>query len=143
MIVMRESRGTCSTKHALLRRLAIEQAVGVVLVLGIYEMNERNTPGVGPVLRKYALSFLPEAHCYLRFRQNRVDVTRPINPNPLERIAHFLFEEDISPEQIGEYKTSLHRQFLQQWIAETGTAGGRDLDEIWRIREECISALGR
>jgi hypothetical protein len=141
LIVMRESRGTCSTKHALLRRLAIEQAVDVALVLGIYAMHEHNTPGVGPVLQKYGLSSLPEAHCYLRFRENRVDVTRPINANPPERTARFLFEEDISPEQIGEYKTSLHRQFLQHWIAETNDR--QSLDEIWRIREECIAALSR
>jgi hypothetical protein len=139
LIVIRENRGTCSTKHAILRRLAIEQAVDLALVLGIYEMHERNTPGVGPILKKYGLSSLPEAHCYLRFREDRIDVTRPINTNPPERTARFLYEEDISPDQIGEYKTSLHRRFLQRWIAET--ADGRNLNEIWRIREECISAL--
>jgi hypothetical protein len=141
LIVIRENRGTCSTKHAVLRRLAIEQDVDITLVLGIYEMHERNTPGVGSVLRKYGISSLPEAHCYLRFRDKRVDVTRPINANPPETTGRFLHEEDISPEQIGEYKRSLHRRFLQRWIAET--ADERDLDEIWRIREECISALSR
>jgi hypothetical protein len=141
LVVIRENRGTCSTKHAILRRLAIEQAVDVALVIGIYAMHERNTPGVGPVLRKYGLSSLPEAHCYLRFREKRVDVTRPIKANRPERTARFLYEEDIAPEQIGEYKTGLHRRFLQRWIAET--ADGRGLDEIWRIREECISALSR
>src|SRR5277367_627326 len=60
LIVMRERRGTCSTKHAVLRRLAIEQALDVALVLGIYNMHERNTPGVGPILKKYGLSSLPE-----------------------------------------------------------------------------------
>jgi hypothetical protein len=141
LVVIRENRGTCSTKHAILRRLAIEQAVDVALVIGIYAMHERNTPGVGPVLRKYGLSSLPEAHCYLRFREKRVDVTRPIKANRPVRTARFLYEEDIAPEQIGEYKTGLHRRFLQRWIAET--ADGRGLDEIWRIREECISALSR
>jgi hypothetical protein len=45
VIVLAEQRGTCSTKHALLRRLAIEQGLDIALVLGIYEMTERNTPG--------------------------------------------------------------------------------------------------
>jgi hypothetical protein len=141
LIVIRENRGTCSTKHAVLCRLAIEQAVDVALVLGIYTMHERNTPGVGPVLRKYGLASLPEAHCYLRFREKRVDVTRPFNANTPDTTGRFVHEEDISPEQIGEYKTSLHRRFLQRWIAET--TDGRELDAIWRIREECISALSR
>src|SRR5580698_10132355 len=52
LTVLTEQRGTCSTKHALLRRLAIEQRIDVALVLGIYEMAEQNTPGVGDILRK-------------------------------------------------------------------------------------------
>src|SRR5580693_6979785 len=47
LVVLTERRGTCSTKHALLRRLSIEQEIDLLLILGIYEMNERNTPGVG------------------------------------------------------------------------------------------------
>jgi hypothetical protein len=143
LIVLQEGRGTCSTKHALLRRLAIEQSLNVVLVLGIYEMHERNTPGVGSVFQEHGLETLPEAHCYLRFRESRIDVTRPIDAEPPERIAHFLHEEDITPEQIGDYKTAVHRQFLRRWMAESGNACGRDLDEVWRIREECIAALSR
>jgi hypothetical protein len=142
-IVMREGRGTCSTKHALLRRLAIDQGIDVALVIGIYEMHERNTPGIGPILNKYALAMLPEAHCYLRFRGNRIDVTREVGANPPEFVARFLHEEDIMPEQIGGYKTTLHRNFLQRWLTETGPVAGRDIEEIWRIREECIAALSR
>ena len=37
--VLVEARGTCSTKHALLRRLAIEQSIAIALVLGVYEMS--------------------------------------------------------------------------------------------------------
>jgi len=142
LIVIHERRGTCSTKHALLRRLAAEQGLGVTLVLGIYEMHERNTPGVGPVLEKHQLVSLPEAHCYLRFRGNRIDVTREIDAQAAEESAHFLHEEDIAPEQIGNYKETFHRAFLSRWIAETGTVG-RTVSEVWRIREECIMALSR
>jgi hypothetical protein len=61
--VLTEGCGTCSTKHALLAQLALEQGVVLSLTLGIFEMTEDNTPGVGPVLAQYALSALPEAHC--------------------------------------------------------------------------------
>jgi hypothetical protein len=47
MAVHTEGRGTCSTKHALLAELATEQRLPVALVLGIYLMNERNTPSGG------------------------------------------------------------------------------------------------
>jgi hypothetical protein len=140
LAVVREGRGTCSTKHALLRRVAIEQELEVALVVGIYEMNAENTPGVGSVLERYGLTSLPEAHCYLRYRGKRVDVTHESGTG---RELVFLSEQDIAPEQIGEYKVALHRQFLQRWMIERDVAGGRDLNELWRIREECIAALSR
>lgn len=141
LAVLREGRGTCSTKHALLRRLAMEQSLEVVLAIGIYEMDAQNTPAVGSVLKKHGLAMLPEAHCYLRIPGNRVDVTRENNGNWPASSLKLFHEEDIAPEQIGDYKAALHRQFLRQWIADTGAAGGRNLDEVWQIREECILAL--
>src|SRR5216684_2180856 len=140
LVVLREGRGTCSTKHALLHRLATEQDLEIALVVGIYEMNAQNTPGVGGVLESYALASLPEAHCYLRFRGKRIDVTAE---NGGLRELKFFLEEDIVPEQIGEYNAALHREFLKRWITEGNAAGPWDLEELWQIREECIAALSR
>jgi hypothetical protein len=139
--VIREQRGTCSTKHALLRRLAVEQDLRIALVIGIYCMNGRNTPGVGEVLESHGLDSLPEAHCFLRAGEMRVDVTRAMKQQPSEKITHFIHEEEISPDQIGDYKAALHRRFLRQWMKDTTAGTEYTLDEIWRIRENCIAAL--
>jgi hypothetical protein len=141
--VLREGRGTCSTKHALLAALAEEQGIPVALMLGIYQMDERNTPGVGVVLARHGLCSIPEAHCYLLYGGRRVDLTRS-GAEPAESIARFLHEEPIRPAQIGPYKTEVHRQFIRQWLRhDPGRAGGRSLDEVWQIREACIAALAR
>jgi len=140
LAVMREGRGTCGTKHALLRRLAIEQNLNIALVIGIYEMNQRNTPGVGMVLEKYGLRSLLEAHCYLRSGHKRIDVTRLTADSSAEPITCFIHEEEISADQIGEYKINLHRRFLQQ-CEETAAGTKYALTELWRIREECIASL--
>jgi hypothetical protein len=136
LIVLTEERGTCSTKHALLRRLAIEQNLDIALVLGIYEMAEQNTPGVGDILRKYGLATLPEAHCYVRTAGRRIDVTRAIPA----AIPHFLHEEDIDPAQITGYKNALHKRFLLKW---SSGLGGWQLADLWNIREECIAVLSK
>jgi hypothetical protein len=141
MTVFHDHRGTCSTKHALLRRLAIEQSLEVDLCLGIYYMTERNTPGVGRVLERHSLPLVPEAHCYLRNGHARIDVTRVPGHQPQESITRFVYEETISPDQIGKYKNELHRRFLQQWIAATKPVSASTLEQIWSIREECIAAL--
>jgi hypothetical protein len=141
LAVLRESRGTCSTKHALLKLLAMEQQIEIALVVGIYEMSERNTPGVGRVLAKYSLACVPEAHCYLRYHGIRIDVTRALAEAPAEPIVHFSYEEEITPPQVGEYKVLLHQDFIRRWLTQRRNVVGYDYDEIWRIREQCIAAL--
>jgi hypothetical protein len=135
LAVLTDQRGTCSTKHALIRRLAIEQGIDLVLILGIYEMNERNTPGVGAVLKRHSLRALPEAHCYLRVGDECIDLTSPRPSSGVEPISHFLHEEEIDPTQVTSYKIGVHKNFLQRWITER-QCGEMSLASMWAIREE-------
>src|SRR4051794_40244443 len=51
LAVLHARRGTCSSKHRFLAALAHEcDHTDVTLMLGLYEMSERNTPGIGSVL---------------------------------------------------------------------------------------------
>jgi hypothetical protein len=120
--------------------LAREQQISVALTLGIYAMHERNTQGVGPILEKYDLPFIPEAHCYLTYAKARIDITRS-GVESGEPVTQFLHEETIMPAQIGEYKVALHQEFLRMWVDDGKRAAGRTFEEIWKIREECIAAL--
>ncbi len=135
-----ERRGTCSTKHALLASLASEQRVPLLLTLGLYEMCEANTPGVGATLARYHLVALPEAHCYVRFEETRIDVTRA-GILPAAPIS-FQYEESIEPDQIGEYKVEMHRRFLRSWVERHNPPHSLPWEEAWRVREACIAALG-
>jgi hypothetical protein len=135
LAVLQEHRGTCSTKHALLHRLASEQQINAALTLGIYLMDGRNTPGVSEVLHKYRIVSIPEAHCYLSCDEKRVDVTCLAG----HRLLPVLHEEEISSQQIGNYKVELHRRWLARWAKETKCLYG--VKGLWRVREECIAAL--
>jgi hypothetical protein len=126
----------------LLAELAQEQTLPVVLTLGIYEMHERNTPGVNVVLHRYGLPAIPEAHCYLAYEGMRIDITRS-GVEPTGPIECFLYEEVITPAQIGEYKVQLHQRFLQKWITAQSLAKGLSFTAVWKIREECIAALAQ
>lgn len=141
--VLRLSRGTCSTKHALLAALAEEQKLSLALTLGIYDMHERNTPGVGAVLARYQLAFIPEAHCYVTYEMMRIDVTRS-GAEPAKPISQFLHEETIVPEQIGDYKVAMHRQFVQEWVRHhPEMVAGLSFEQVWQVREACIAALAQ
>ena len=135
LLVLVEGRGTCSTKHALLAELAREHGRRVELRLGVYEMDEQNTPGVGAVLARFGLERIPEAHCYLAYRGVRVDLTLARSGGG--RPQTFVHEERIEPSQIGPYKVERHRKLLREWA----TAHDLDFEYVWRAREECIHAL--
>ena len=138
-LVLSEGRGTCSPKHALLAAVAREQGLEIALTVGIYDMNEANTPGVGEILRAHGLSSIPEAHCYLVHEGRRIDVTRS-GVRPSEPIARFDPEWTIEPSGIGEEKQALHRRHLRRWLRRH-----RELplsfDELWAVREACIRSL--
>ncbi|WP_456279139.1 hypothetical protein [Bacillus sp. AK128] len=140
MLVLSENKGTCSTKHALLAQLCMEQDVrDIKLYTGIYDMNEENTPGVGGVLQQYGLNSIPEAHCYLKYQEGRFDFTRlSVKGEPIQE---FLTELEIIPSQIGDDKVRFHRSYIPTWLKNKDLVHKLSVEKLWEIREECIKAL--
>lgn len=137
LATLEEGRGTCSTKHRFLAALAHECGhTGVVLMLGLYEMCEANTPGVGAVLAAAGFSGIPEAHCYLMHDGRRYDFTGL--PSGPASVFEALFEErSVSPDELVSTKAAYHRCALTKWAR----AHGIEPDRAWAIRENCIELL--
>lgn len=138
-LVLKEGRGTCSSKHALLKQLAdLNDIPNVELVLAMYKMNDRNTPGIELGTLTSDLNYIPEAHCFLRVDGKGIDITT--SKSSLDRIAVDIINETvIQPEQVGQYKIELHQQFLKDWIEDENIS--LKFEEVWRIREKCIGNL--
>ncbi|MFA7326002.1 MAG: hypothetical protein WC121_05005 [Candidatus Kapaibacterium sp.] len=138
-LVLKEKKGTCSSKHAFLKAIALENNQdNVKLILGLYKMNIENTPRIGVELVKNSIDYLPEAHCYLKINDTRIDVTSA-NSN-FEKIRDSLIKEiEIQPHQVSEYKVDYHKKFIEQWIKENGIK--YSFNEIWAIREKCIKNI--
>lgn len=137
--VLIDSSGTCSSKHALIASLAEELSLDVALILGIYEMNEQNTPGVGKILEETGLHAIPEAHCWLRYRGQDTDLTFAEAESFADKKI-FLHTEVIKPEQSTEYKMELHRSQLRAWLRLHDRIN-ITLAKAWSIREKCIESL--
>lgn len=140
LCVMKEQIGTCSTKHAILKRLVDTYGqYGIKLMMGIFKMDSEYAPNIMPILNNNNLPYIPEAHNYLMFNNERIDCTNK-RSRP-EDFEHQLLEElEITPDQITEFKVSYHKQFLSKWL-NNNELSVRALDEIWLIREDCIKAL--
>jgi hypothetical protein len=136
--VFTDNCGTCSTKHALLKYLTDENNFREVkLMMGLYKMNSRNTPGVSATLKKHGLDYIPEAHNYLKYKDQVFDFTKVV---AFDFMKDLLEETEILPEQIGDYKVIYHKNYLQTWLAQN-SAIPYTLNELWEIREQCIRDL--
>ncbi len=136
-LVLDEECGACSTKNAVVKAVAMENGWSQVqLFLGIYNLSENTNPGVGSILTAAQLSFIPEAHVYLKIMNELRDVTGL--PTGLTSFSEYLQNEiEILPDQIGDFKLNWHKKFLLQFAKNQK----RTLEEIITIREACIDKL--
>ncbi|MBK8767550.1 MAG: hypothetical protein IPM01_24235 [Burkholderiaceae bacterium] len=137
LAVLREGRGTGSSKHQLLATVAQGcEHFEVMLTVGLYAMSEANTPGVGAVLAAASVDAIPEARCYLTIDHQRIDFSGAPRgrASPFASLAAEYF---LAPEVLAERKPQLHRQALAQWAP----AHGLSEQAAWDLREACIAAL--
>lgn len=141
-LVLSEMKGTCSSKHALLASLALENGhPEVELIAGIFLMNEETHSRLNVFFADKSYSNIPECHCYLRFRGERFDYTDA--SNRMELIApKIVREQRIDPNQVVDWKIMIHKHYLQGWL-NRNSAFQMTLEEIWRDREEAIRLLGK
>jgi hypothetical protein len=137
-LILKENKGTCSSKHAFLKEIASQNNIpNIKLIIGIYKMNEKNTK-IGTILTENSIDFIPEAHCYLKIDDVRIDCTTP--KSNFAKIENDLLEEiEIEPYQVGEFKIKIHENFIKKWLSDSNAS--IIFEQIWAIREQCIFYL--
>ncbi|MEI7510525.1 MAG: hypothetical protein WCJ62_13800, partial [Flavobacterium sp.] len=63
-----------------------------------------------------------------------------IGSKPSDFENDLLEEIEILPNQITTFKVEYHKKFLQNWLNENNNIE-LNLNELWKIREECIQNL--
>lgn len=134
-----EKKGSCSTKHALVKAIALENDwPGIDLCLGFFSMNGLNTPAVAATLAEHYLNAIPEAHTFLRIDGHYTDLTGAqllISETDIED------EMEIEPEDIGLLKEVMHRGRIAEWKEDEHISLSNE--EIWKVREKCIAVLAK
>jgi len=138
-LVLSERKGTCSSKHALLKSIAdFNNIPNVNLLIGIYRMTELNTPKIGNELTENSFNFIPEAHCYLKINGNRIDLTT--KESEFDKLKKDIIEEkEIEPNEVSKFKVDYHKEFVKRWLKETDSKF--TFNKVWSIREKCIENL--
>ena len=139
-LVIIEERGTCSTKHSVLATLALENNhPEIEIIMGIFLMNSETHPILKDFFKDKHYKFIPEAHCYLRFKGERYDFTS--SENRINEISQKIVREQrIDPHQIGEWKIAIHKDYLKKWLNRQVNLD-INLEQLWDDREKCIKII--
>lgn len=141
-LVLSEGKGTCSSKHALLAELALENGhPEVELIAGIFLMSGETHPKLTGFFAGKNYPNLPECHCYLRVKGERFDFTDTSDTMYLIE-QKLVREQRIDPSQVSDWKIVIHQDYLQRWL-NRNPVFGMTLEEIWKDREEAIGLLSK
>ena len=141
LILFKEGRGSCTTKHAVIATLAEELSLPIVKNIGIYRMIEDLVTGTNEILDRFNLPYVPMVHCFLVYQNYGVDLTEGNNNGKNEPIDEFLFTEAVIPNISGKDEYLLYRNALKNQILLREELQGVDMKRILQAREEGIKLL--
>ena len=141
LILFKEGRGSCTTKHAVVATLAEELGLPIVKNIGIYGMTEDLVTGTNDILDQYNLPYVPMVHCFLVFRDYRVDLTEGNDNGKNRPIEQFLYTEKVIPNISGKDEYLLYRNALRDRILLREELRVVDIKRILQAREEGIKLL--
>lgn len=138
-LVLKEERGTCSTRHALLVALAKELGLPINLGLAIYNLTPQRFPELKDILQKFNIPYIPESHNFMVYNNIFLDITFPgdckiLLPSEVNQ------EEKILPEQIINYKIEVHKKYLEKWYKENDF--NFSMEEFNEAHRQCVTKLG-
>lgn len=141
LILFKEGRGSCATKHAVIATLAEELALPIVKNIGIYRMTEDIVTGTNDILDIFNLPYVPMVHCFLVYQEYRVDLTEG-NVNGKNRsVNRFLHTEKVIPNISAKDEYLLYRGALKEHILLRKELMGVGIKRVLQAREQGIRLL--
>lgn len=143
MILFKENKGNCTTKHAVIATLAEELDLPIAKYVGIYAMTEEIVTGTNEILDKYHLPFVPMIHCFLVYREHKVDLSEGNDNGKNRSIDDFLFTRKVDPNISAKDEYLLYRKALAVHILTRKELAGVNISQILHAREEGLKLLER
>ncbi len=141
MILFKENKGTCTTKHAVIATLAVELNLPISKSIGIYAMTEEIVTGTKEILVKYALPYVPMLHCFLAYDQYMVDLTEGNKNGKNRPIEDFLYTQQVEPNIPEKDEYLLFRAAIIDPILKRKEMEGVEIARLLHAREEGLKKL--
>jgi hypothetical protein len=141
LILFKENKGSCTTKHGVIAKLAEELEIPLYKKVGIYKLTEEITEGAERIMEKYAVPFIPMIHCFLVFEDYRFDLTEGNNNGKKTSIEEFIHDEKVIPFISRKDEYMLFRKVLEDKIMSMPEIQGIEKRSLLKAREEGINLL--
>lgn len=141
LVLFREKKGTCTTKHAVIATLAEELGLPVRKNVGIYKMTEALVTGAGGILARHRLPYLPMLHCFLASGPHRVDLTEGNRNGKNGPVNTFLYTQEVAPTFSEKEEYLLYRRVLAEQILLQEEFRGVDIRTVLLARGEGLALL--
>jgi hypothetical protein len=141
LILFRENRGSCTTKHKAVGLLAAELRLPIHKCIGIYAMTEALVTGAERIAAEHDLPYIPVVHCFLSAGTHRVDLTEGNWNGKNGPIDTFLFTARVRPDISEKEEYRLYRQALTTHVLPREEMAGIDLKTILMAREAALALL--
>ena len=97
LILFKESKGTCTSKHAIAAALAQELNIPLFKKIGIYKFTEEISWGAEKITEKYGIPYVPMIHCFLVYKEFQFDLTEGNQNGKKTSIENFIHTEKVKP----------------------------------------------
>jgi len=141
LILFKEKKGSCTTKHTVIATLAEELALPIKKTIAIYAMTEDLVTGTHAILEKYDLPYIPMVHCFLTYRKFRIDLTEGNHNGKNHPIVDVLFTRVVKPSISAKEEYGMYRKALSKIILERQELKGLAVKRILQARAQGLELL--
>lgn len=141
LILFKENKGTCTTKHAIIAGLARELDIPLHKNVGVYKFTEDITTGAQEILDKYHIPYIPMVHCFLVYDNYRFDLTEGNNNGKKTSIENFVETKEVDPFISRKNEYLWYKKVLKEKILPTDEMKGIKERTLLKAREESIKLL--
>lgn len=141
LILFKESKGTCTSKHAIAAALAQELNIPLFKKIGIYKFTEEISWGAEKITEKYGIPYVPMIHCFLVYKEFQFDLTEGNQNGKKTSIENFIHTEKVKPFISKKKEYLIFRKVIRKNILPDKELKGIKERTLLKAREEAIKLL--
>ncbi|MEM1252698.1 MAG: hypothetical protein AAGI69_09710 [Cyanobacteria bacterium P01_H01_bin.21] len=141
LILFADGYGNCTTKHGAIARLAAVYNLPISKHLGFYRLNDNIVTGVSAILAPHGLDFIPQSHCFLGYKDYRVDLTEGNCNGKNKTIEDYDFVIQVEPDLTEAQHEAIYRDHLRRYFTIEPTLATLGEETVFKLLIDCDRQL--